>query len=135
MFSKIANIVNEEDILREISLCALSGTYKSTSDQDCTASIAAKQEFRMIDPDKMPKKGDLFPHQKLAIRYLDPATPYKSMMIFWATGSGKTRFALEVLRRYLHYHESFGTPTNSMKPIIIMLTIRKNMQLSSNQSQ
>lgn len=110
----------DDDIESAISLTALSSTYPDVSDPDFGSIIASKHEFKMIDMNEIPEPGELYPHQKLMLRVLSRGTPYQNMMIFWSTGAGKTRFALELILNYLHYHQSYGNSINSHKPVIIM---------------
>ena len=62
------------------------------------------RDFYDYIPDLNKKKVDynLLPHQNLVANYIDPATPYRGVLVYHGVGLGKTRTAIESADRFIN---------------------------------
>lgn len=73
--------------------------YPSTDDPDFYAKLQNKQEFGSLLTSST-RKGELAPHQLFVSRFLSPKTPYDSLLLFHALGSGKTCSAISIAENF-----------------------------------
>lgn len=77
----------------------MSWWYPDVNDPDFHAKLQNKREFGSLLTASLAspstKKG-LAPHQKFVSRFLSPKTPYDSLLLFHALGSGKTCSAISI---------------------------------------
>ena len=67
-------------------------------------SICAKTEFRLQE------------HQSLLSNFINPNTPYKGLLIFHGTGSGKTCAAVAIAEKFKPMVEKYGTKIHVLVP-------------------
>jgi superfamily II DNA or RNA helicase len=71
--------------------------YPNTDDEDFRELIWSKREFSELKQlSNLNDKPFLYPHQLFVKRYISPYTPYKSLILFHNTGSGKTYSSIAV---------------------------------------
>ena len=87
--------------------------YPAVNDPEFALKLIAKEEFNEIKHHKTPEEKimGLMPHQIFVSRFISPATPYKSLLIAHATGSGKTWSIATIVDKF----------SNIMKKSIILL--------------
>lgn len=76
-------------------------TYPSLNDPLFYEKIRNKREF--IEPNVERIFDDIYcykPHQRFLMNYLNPKTPYKSILLFHAMGTGKTMSAIGISEMY-----------------------------------
>ena len=82
-------------------------------DQSFNDAIVNKREFKelVIPPlENVPKRGDLYTHQKIVQRFISDRTPYNELLLFHEMGTGKTCTAIGVVEAL----KKTGTYTNAM---------------------
>ena len=68
-------------------------------------SICLKKEFTTCkitnsDDSKMSSNSLLLPHQQFAANYINPSTPYRGLLVFHETGTGKTCTAVSIAENF-----------------------------------
>jgi len=86
--------------MENIQLEDLVYTYPKYNDANIQTLITAKEEFREVSAtatESVPKKGQLFKHQKYLKRLM---LQYDNQLVAWATGSGKSCGLFSVSEHY-----------------------------------
>jgi hypothetical protein len=103
--------------------------YPEITDEDFNEKIYMKKEFRDTeikekkdwDKEYIPKKEFILdPHQIFLKNYISPDTPYNGILIFHATGVGKTCTAISIAEGFKK------TLKNMNKKILIISNLEKN---------
>ena len=103
--------------------------YPEITDEDFNEKIYLKKEFRDTeikekknwDVEYIPKKEFILdPHQIFLKNYISPDTPYNGILIFHATGVGKTCTAISIAEGFKK------TLKNMNKKILIISNLEKN---------
>ena len=103
--------------------------YPEITDEDFNEKIYMKKEFRDIEIKEkkdwnvkyVPKKEFILdPHQIFLKNYISPDTPYNGILIFHATGVGKTCTAISIAEGFKK------TLKNMNKKILIISNLEKN---------
>ena len=83
--------------------------YSSIKDDDFEDTTCSKEEFKKytwVSSNKpkptlnIPKHTSLLPHQQWLANYIGPKTPYKGMLIYHETGTGKTCTAITIAENF-----------------------------------
>jgi hypothetical protein len=100
--------------------------YPKTSDPNIQSKIYAKREFYYYKLPERPdltnyKKiseyrknicepnGELLEHQSMLSNFINPDTPYKGLLIFHGTGTGKTCVGIAVAEKFKQQVQRYGT--------------------------
>jgi len=80
--------------------------FSDINNKNLINSINGKLEFQKYDSDTRLEGITEFSEssfQKIVANYMNPNTPYKNLMLFWSTGSGKTYGSLTIAEQYNEY--------------------------------
>lgn len=107
--------------------------YPKTSDPNFQAKIYAKREFYYYKLPNRPdlsnykeieeyrKKiceptGELLEHQAMLSNFINPDTPYKGVLIFHGTGTGKTGIGIAIGEKFKQQVQRYGTQIYILVP-------------------
>ena len=107
--------------------------YPKTTDENIQSKIYAKREFYYYKlperPDlsnykeiaKYRKKicepvGELLEHQAMLSNFINPDTPYKGLLVFHGTGTGKTCAGIAVAEKFKQQVQRYGTKIYILVP-------------------
>ena len=107
--------------------------YPKTSDPNIQSKIYAKREFYYYKLPERPdlsnyneiaeyrKKqcvlsGELLEHQAMLSNFINPDTPYKGLLIFHGTGTGKTCAGIAVAEKFKQQVQRYGTQIYILVP-------------------
>ena len=102
-------------------------------DNPNTPNNAKKQISALEDLDIITKKlcstknAGVMNHQTLLKNYLSPNTPYNSLLMFHATGTGKTCSAISIAETYREYLNNNGTKIRIICSLDIQQEFRKSI--------
>ncbi len=74
--------------------------YPSLDDPNFNGTLARKKEFNFVDGRHAPTGFALTPSQKRVRNFLSPSTPYNGILLFHATGTGKTCSAITIAEQF-----------------------------------
>jgi hypothetical protein len=74
--------------------------YPSLDDPNFNGTLARKKEFNIVDAQSTPTGFTLTPSQKRVRNFLSPSTPYNGILLFHATGTGKTCSAITIAEQF-----------------------------------
>jgi len=77
--------------------------YSSINDDDFEKNTCSKKEFKKYvwQPSKnRTQKSQLLPHQQWISNYINPKTPFKGMLVYHETGTGKTCTAISIAENF-----------------------------------
>ena len=87
----------------------MSYEYPKINDKEFQNKIYHKKEFLDYKPHNdniknevsfLPKNYALFPHQIFVKHFMSPTTPYRNLLLFHSTGSGKTCSTIQITEQY-----------------------------------
>jgi len=107
--------------------------YPKTSDPNIQSKIYAKREFYYYKLPERPdlsnyneiaeyrKKqcvlsGELLEHQAMLSNFINPDTPYKGLLVFHGTGTGKTCVGIAVAEKFKQQVQRYGTQIYILVP-------------------
>ncbi len=126
--------INETKTINEtINENEMNVGYPSTSDTDIQSKIYAKREFYYYKLPERPdlsnyneisefrKKqcvltGELLEHQAMISNFINPDTPYKGLLIFHGTGTGKTCAGIAVAEKFKQQVQRYRTHVYILVP-------------------
>jgi superfamily II DNA or RNA helicase len=107
--------------------------YPITSDENIQSKIYAKREFyyyklpdrpdlsnyneiseyrkKICEPD-----GELLEHQSMLSNFINPDTPYKGLLVFHGTGTGKTCVGIAIAEKFKQQVQRYGTQIYILVP-------------------
>jgi superfamily II DNA or RNA helicase len=109
-------------------------TYPSTNDKDFLNKIYNKREFYYNKIDERPELDDyikvkglrdnkcgnkrkgIFSHQALLSNFINPNTPYKGLLLFHGTGTGKTCAAITIAENFKELVMKYNTKIYVLTP-------------------
>ena len=88
-------------------------SYPELSDQDVYKRITHKKEFFENRNDLLQDRCSdtrfkLTPHQQLLSNFMNPNTPYKSLLLFHGTGTGKTCSSISIAETFKGQTKEYG---------------------------
>jgi superfamily II DNA or RNA helicase len=119
--------------INKINISGINVGYPKTSDPNIQSKIYAKREFYYY---KMPERpelntykeladyrkkicepsGDLLEHQAMLSNFINPDTPYKGLLVFHGTGTGKTCVGIAVAEKFKQQVQRYGTQIYILVP-------------------
>jgi superfamily II DNA or RNA helicase len=77
-------------------------SYSSIKDEDFEKNICNKKEFLKYRWESSENRTNtqLLPHQQWLANYINPKTPYKGMLVYHETGTGKTCTAISIAENF-----------------------------------
>jgi len=108
--------------------------YPRIDDENLQSKIYAKREFyynKMPDRPELdnydkikeyrdnicrPATFELLPQQALLSNFINPDTPYKGLLVFHGTGTGKTFAAIAIAEKFKTQVQRYGTPIHVLVP-------------------
>jgi len=105
----------------------MSWWYPDLSDPQFHEKLHAKREFGPLLSKKRENTesgGSIAPHQRFVKNFITPKTPYESLLLFHALGSGKTCSAISIAENFKPRSES-----KSAKRILVLV---KNQTIAQN---
>lgn len=94
--------INDEDAIRELSHTEYPSTFNiDPNDSHFLENIMERKEY-LIHRDEMPEGVSTGIHnfQMIVKNFISPFTPYKSLLLFWSTGTGKTIASLVIAEAF-----------------------------------
>lgn len=79
--------------------------YKWIEDKDFEKTLLSKREIKENDTSR-PDKRCLKNHQYLASNYINPQSPYGSLLLYFQTGTGKTLAAISIIDNFIRNDEN-----------------------------
>lgn len=134
------NTLNEFDLesdvetnTNKINIDELNIGYPKASDPNIQSKIYAKREFYYYKLPTRPdltnyneiaefrKKqcvlsGDLLEHQAMLSNFINPDTPYKGLLVFHGTGTGKTCVGIAIAEKFKQQVQRYGTQIYILVP-------------------
>jgi len=102
------------------------------TDENFNKKLSEKNEFNLYNSENNLSKilnFNLTSFQLLVKNYLNPNTPYKNLLLYWGTGTGKTYGALTITEQYNSYLKDIHNSGFSIKPYIYIITKSKTAQI------
>ena len=110
-----------------------SHTYPSPGEEDFQSSLYKKREFSIhaipdrpqtstyeeikeYRDDKCARSFKLNEYQSLLSNFINPNTPYKGVLIYHGTGTGKSCAAIAIAEKFKHMVEKYGTKIHVLVP-------------------
>jgi superfamily II DNA or RNA helicase len=123
----------ESDNSNKINIDEINIGYPNVSDPNIQSKIYAKREFyyyKLPDrPDLSNYKeiaeyrkkicepsGELLEHQAMLSNFINPDTPYKGLLVFHGTGTGKTCVGIAVAEKFKQQVQRYGTQIYILVP-------------------
>lgn len=127
---RISNPDNNSD---KINIDDINIGYPKTSDPNIQSKIYAKREFYYYKLPERPNlsnyneiaefrkkqcvlSGELLEHQAMLSNFINPDTPYKGLLVFHGTGTGKTCAGIAVAEKFKQQVQRYGTQIYILVP-------------------
>jgi len=107
-------------------------TYPNVNDEDIQSKIYTKREFyyhKMPERPKMKNDEDIMkyrknvcnisgslPHQDLISNFINPNTPYKGLIVYHGTGTGKTFVGITTAEKFKEQFQRYNTKAHIIVP-------------------
>lgn len=109
--------------------------FPQISTKTFLSEISQKKELVVYkEPDELKEitKFSLKSYQKIVRNFLDPLTPYRNVLLFWGTGSGKTFGSLAIAESHNEYVRNLARyyPDSNMGIYIITKSIQASNQFT-----
>jgi superfamily II DNA or RNA helicase len=124
---------SEDNDSNKINIDNINIGYPKTSDENIQSKIYAKREFYYYKLPERPnlssyneiseyrKKqcvltGELLEHQAMLSNFINPDTPYKGLLVFHGTGTGKTCVGIAIAEKFKQQVQRYGTQIYILVP-------------------
>ena len=107
-------------------------TYPNVNDEDIQSKLYTKREFyyhKMPERPKMKNDEDIMkyrknvcnisgslPHQDLISNFINPNTPYKGLIVYHGTGTGKTFVGITTAEKFKEQFQRYNTKAHIIVP-------------------